>query len=75
MEKFRPGVMKRYGLDFFSIKACFPRLIYCSVSAYGKTGSLSDRPGIDPVLQAESGLISMTGANQTDRPYGTQFQL
>ena len=61
MENFRPGVMSRYGLDYASIKERFPRLVYCSVSAYGETGSLSDRPGFDPVLQAESGLMSMTG--------------
>ena len=61
MENFRPGVMSRCGLDYTALKYRFPRLIYCSVSAYGETGSLSDRPGFDPVLQAESGLMSMTG--------------
>ena len=61
VENFRPGVMSRYGLDYASIKDEFPRLVYSSVSAYGETGSLSDRPGFDPVLQAESGLMSMTG--------------
>ncbi|MEL0021618.1 MAG: CoA transferase, partial [Rickettsiales bacterium] len=61
VENFRPGVMSRYGLDYASLKERFPRLVYCSVSAYGETGSLSDRPGFDPVLQAESGLMSMTG--------------
>ena len=49
------------GLDYPSVKDRFPRLVYASVSAYGETGSLSDRPGFDPVLQAESGLMSLTG--------------
>jgi len=61
VENFRPGVMSRYGLEYRSLQGRFPRLVYCSVSAYGETGSLSDRPGFDPVLQAESGLMSMTG--------------
>ena len=61
VENFRPGVMSRYGLDYPSLQERFPRLVYASVSAYGETGSLSDRPGFDPVLQAESGLMSLTG--------------
>ncbi len=61
VENFRPGVMKRFGLDYASLKARHPRLVYLSVSAYGQTGPMADRPGFDPVLQAESGMMALTG--------------
>ena len=61
LENFRPGVLKKYGLDYASLAAKYPRLIYLSISAYGQTGPLSDRPGYDPVLQAESGMMSVNG--------------
>lgn len=61
VENFRPGVMARLGLDAAAMTARHPRLIYCSISAYGQTGPLADRPGFDPVLQAESGMMSTTG--------------
>jgi succinate--hydroxymethylglutarate CoA-transferase len=61
LENFRPGVLKKYGLDYASLCSQFPRLIYLSISAYGQTGPLSDRPGYDPVLQAESGMMSVNG--------------
>ncbi|KAI3605348.1 CaiB/BaiF family protein (plasmid) [Cupriavidus necator H850] len=62
VESFRPGVMARFGLDFATVAARNPRLIYCSVSAYGQLGSSSDLPGVDGVLQAVSGLMSVTGS-------------
>ena len=61
VENFRPGVLKKYGLDYPSLQAKYPKLIYLSISAYGQTGPLSDRPGYDPVLQAESGMMSVNG--------------
>jgi len=61
VENFRPGVLKKYGLDYPSVRDKHPRLIYLSISAYGQTGPLSDRPGYDPVLQAESGMMSVNG--------------
>ena len=61
VENYRPGVMRRFGLDYASLKSRFPKLIYLSVSAYGQTGPMWDRPGFDPVLQAESGMMSLTG--------------
>ena len=61
LQNFRPGVLNRYGLDYESLKARFPKLIYLSISAYGQTGPLSDRPGYDPVLQGESGMMSVNG--------------
>ena len=61
LENFRPGVLRKYGFDYASVAKKHPRLIYLSISAYGQTGPLSDRPGYDPVLQAESGMMSVNG--------------
>jgi crotonobetainyl-CoA:carnitine CoA-transferase CaiB-like acyl-CoA transferase len=61
VESFRPGVMSRFGLDYAEVSAENPRLIYCSVSAYGQQGAARDLPGVDGVLQAVSGLMSVTG--------------
>jgi succinate--hydroxymethylglutarate CoA-transferase len=61
IQNFRPGVLNRYGLDYAALHEAYPRLIYVSISAYGQTGPLSDRPGFDPVLQAESGMMSVNG--------------
>lgn len=61
VENFRPGVLKKHGLDYDSVRAEYPALIYLSISAYGQTGPLSDRPGYDPVLQGESGMMSVNG--------------
>jgi crotonobetainyl-CoA:carnitine CoA-transferase CaiB-like acyl-CoA transferase len=62
VESFRPGVMARLGLDYATVSSANPRLIYCSVSAYGQQGTAKDLPGVDGVLQAVSGLMSVTGA-------------
>ncbi|VTU23069.1 Succinyl-CoA:(R)-benzylsuccinate CoA-transferase subunit BbsF [Variovorax sp. PBS-H4] len=62
VESFRPGVMARLGLDYATVSAANPGLIYCSVSAYGQHGAARDLPGVDGVLQAVSGLMSVTGA-------------
>lgn len=61
IENFRPGVMDRLGLGPTSLREADPSLIYVSISAYGSTGPFSARPGLDPVLQAESGMMSLTG--------------
>jgi len=61
LQNFRPGVLKKYGLDYASLHQKYPKLIYLSISAYGQTGPLSDRPGYDPVLQGESGMMSVNG--------------
>ena len=61
VQNFRPGVPRKYGFDYASLHEKFPRLIYLSISAYGQTGPLSDRPGYDPVLQAELGMMSVNG--------------
>jgi crotonobetainyl-CoA:carnitine CoA-transferase CaiB-like acyl-CoA transferase len=61
VENFSTGVMARFGLDYESCRKLNPRLIYCSVSAYGREGPYADRLGFDPVVQAESGFVSMNG--------------
>lgn len=61
VENFSTGVMERFGLDHESCRKLNPKLIYCSVSAYGRTGAFKDRLGFDPVVQAESGFVSMNG--------------
>jgi len=62
IENFRPGSMERLGLGYEGARARNPRLIYCSVSGYGQNGPSRDLPAMDLILQASSGLISVTGA-------------
>jgi len=62
VENFRPGTLEAYGLDATALRARFPRLVYCSISGYGQTGPRRDEPGYDAVIQAEGGLMSVTGA-------------
>lgn len=62
VENFRPGTMKRFGLDYDTVAEVKPDIIYVSISAYGQTGPMSHRPGIDLMVQAISGLMSTTGA-------------
>lgn len=66
VENFSTGVMQRFGLDYEQCKAINPNLIYCSVSAYGREGEFADRLGFDPVMQAESGFMSMNGFPDRD---------
>lgn len=61
VESFRPGVMQRLGLGYEEVRQRNPRVIYCSVSAYGQEGEWRHKPGVDGVLQAVSGLMSVTG--------------
>ena len=62
VENFRPGTMKRFNLDYATVAKVRPEIIYCSISAYGQSGPMSHRPGIDLMVQAISGLMSQTGA-------------
>ena len=61
VENFSAGVMKKYGLDYASVASTNPRLVYCSISAYGRQGPFASRPGFDPITQAESGFMSLNG--------------
>jgi formyl-CoA transferase/CoA:oxalate CoA-transferase len=62
VENFRPGAMAKLGLDYASLAADHPRLVYCSISGFGQTGPRRREPGYDAVMQAEGGLMSITGA-------------
>jgi crotonobetainyl-CoA:carnitine CoA-transferase CaiB-like acyl-CoA transferase len=61
VENFSGGVMERFGLDYASVSATNPRLVYCSISAYGRQEPFATRPGFDPITQAESGFMSLNG--------------
>lgn len=61
VENFRPGTLARLGLDYASVEAAHPRLIYCSISGFGQDGPRWAQPGYDAVIQAEGGLMSVTG--------------
>jgi formyl-CoA transferase len=61
VENFSSGVMKKYGIDYASVAPSNPRLVYCSISAYGRQGPFASRPGFDPITQAESGFMSLNG--------------
>lgn len=61
VENFRPGVADRLGVGYDAIRPVNESIIYCSVSAYGQTGMMVDRPGLDPIFQAEMGMMSITG--------------
>jgi crotonobetainyl-CoA:carnitine CoA-transferase CaiB-like acyl-CoA transferase len=62
VENFRPGTLDALGLDAVTVRAAHPRLVYCSISGYGQTGPRREEPGYDAVMQAEGGLMSITGA-------------
>ncbi|MGH2395036.1 MAG: CaiB/BaiF CoA transferase family protein, partial [Candidatus Limnocylindria bacterium] len=61
MENMRPGVADRLGVGWGTLSALNPRLIYCSITAFGSTGPYADRPGFDPLLQAMSGAMAIQG--------------
>lgn len=66
VENYRPGVTQRLGIDYPTLNAINPRLIYASISGFGQTGPWSGRPGFDLITQAMSGVMSVTG--QPDGP-------
>jgi crotonobetainyl-CoA:carnitine CoA-transferase CaiB-like acyl-CoA transferase len=61
IENYRPGVTEEMGVGYEAMSALNPRLIYLSISAFGPTGPLAKYPGTDPVVQAVSGVMSLTG--------------
>ena len=61
LENFRPGVAKRLGLDPETLREINPRLVYCSISAFGQTGPYASRSALDIAIQAMSGVMSITG--------------
>ncbi len=65
VENFRPGVMERLGLGAEELLARFPRLVLCSISGFGRTGPYAERPGFDQIAQGMSGLMSLTGTEES----------
>ena len=63
LESFRPGVADRLGVGYEAMRARNPRLVYAAISAFGQDGPWRDLPGVDGVVQAMSGLMSVTGTN------------
>jgi formyl-CoA transferase len=62
IENYRPGVARRLGVDYTTLAAINPRLIYCSISGFGQTGPYADRGGYDLIAQGMSGIMSATGS-------------
>jgi len=62
LENFRPGVMKRLGLDHEALRAVKPGLIYCAISGFGQDGPLARAPAYDQIIQGRSGVMSITGS-------------
>ncbi len=69
VENFKVGGLRKYGLDYESIKALNPALIYCSITGFGQTGPYANRPGYDFMIQGMGGLMSITG-ERDDLPGG-----
>ena len=61
IENFRPGVLKKFALDYESLSSVHPKLIYCSISGYGQEGPYANKGAFDVTVQAISGLMSVTG--------------
>ena len=66
LENYKVGSLRRYGLDATTLCELNPTLIYCSISAYGQSGSKSAEPGYDAMIQAAGGLMSITGESDAD---------
>src|ERR1043166_4928672 len=70
VENFRPGTLKKHGLDYAAVATAHPRLVYCSISGFGQHGPRSTEPGYDAGRQGEGGLMSIPGA-----PDGPPYRL
>jgi crotonobetainyl-CoA:carnitine CoA-transferase CaiB-like acyl-CoA transferase len=68
VENFKPGTLAAYGLGYADVAVLNPALVYCSITGFGQTGPYSERPGYDFVIQAMSGLMSITGPAEGE-PY------
>jgi crotonobetainyl-CoA:carnitine CoA-transferase CaiB-like acyl-CoA transferase len=73
IENFRPGVVAKYGLDYTSIKALKPDIVYCSISGYGQKGEWSGRGAYDHVVQALTGMMMMSGEHPDAPPLKVGF--
>ena len=66
IENFKVGGLKKYGLDYESLKAINPKLIYCSVTGFGQNGPYAERAGYDFMIQAMGGIMDLTGAPDSE---------
>lgn len=66
VENFKPGTMERLGLGYATLAAANPGLIYCAITGYGQTGPYRDRAGYDFIIQAQGGIMSVTGPTDGD---------
>ena len=64
VENFRTGALDKMGLGYEQLHTLHPRLIYCSISGYGRTGPYAERPGYDFIIQAEGGLMGTIGPEE-----------
>ena len=72
LENFKVGGLRAHGLDYPTLRALNPRLIYCSITGFGQTGPYAARPGYDFLIQAMGGLMSITGAKDGEPGAGPQ---
>ena len=72
LENFKVGGLKQYGLDYESLRAENPRLVYCSITGFGQTGPYANRPGYDFLIQGLGGLMSVTGMREGEPGAGPQ---
>jgi crotonobetainyl-CoA:carnitine CoA-transferase CaiB-like acyl-CoA transferase len=61
IENYKVGTLAKYGLDYPTLSAANPRLVYCSITGFGQTGPYAPRPGYDTIVQGMGGLMSITG--------------
>lgn len=74
VENFKLGGLRRFGLDYPSVHAINPKLVYCSITGFGQDGPYAQRPGYDAIIQAMSGIMSMTGeADGAPQKMGVAF--
>ncbi|SHJ62922.1 CoA:oxalate CoA-transferase [Dethiosulfatibacter aminovorans DSM 17477] len=67
IENYKPGTMEKLGISYDDVLKIKPDIIYCSISGYGQTGPMSDKPAYDAVIQAMGGLMSITGQEKPTR--------
>ncbi len=68
IENFKVGTLARQGLDYATLAAINPGLVYCSITGYGQTGPMAAEPGYDPIAQALGGMMSITGSPDAKEP-------
>lgn len=72
IENYKVGGLKKYGLDYQSLKQTHPQLVYCSITGFGQTGPYKDRAGYDFMIQGMGGLMSVTGEKEGEPGAGPQ---